>query len=92
MVPDMVEVRPTNLSEEISTMTTPTMALTELADKGADIDVLGQVVQFMAQRLMELDVEDAAAPATTRRIRLNASTAATATASEPGTPEPAASS
>src|SRR5512144_1467550 len=53
----MVEVRPTNLSKEISTMTTATMALTELAEKGADIDVLRQMVQFMAQRLMELDVE-----------------------------------
>src|SRR5205814_10175495 len=57
VVPDMVEVRPTNLSKEISTMTTATMALTELAEKGADIDVLRQMVQFMAQRLMELDVE-----------------------------------
>ena len=38
-------------------MTTATMALTELAEKGADIDVLRQMVQFMAQRLMELDVE-----------------------------------
>jgi len=38
-------------------MTTATMALTELAQKGADIDVLRQMVQFMAQRLMELDVE-----------------------------------
>ena len=38
-------------------MTTPTMALAELAEKGADIDVLRQMVQFMAQRLMELDVE-----------------------------------
>jgi hypothetical protein len=53
----MVEVRPTNLFKEISTMTTATMALTELAEKGADIDVLRQMVQFMAQRLMELDVE-----------------------------------
>jgi putative transposase len=38
-------------------MTTATMALTELAEKRADIDVLRQMVQFMAQRLMELDVE-----------------------------------
>jgi putative transposase len=45
------------MSKEISTMTTATMALTELAEKGADIDVLRQMVQFMAQRLMELDVE-----------------------------------
>jgi putative transposase len=32
-------------------------ALTELAEKGADIDVLRQMVHFKAQRLMELDVE-----------------------------------
>ena len=38
-------------------MTTATIALTELAEKGADIDVLRQMVQFMAQRLMEIDVE-----------------------------------
>ncbi len=38
-------------------MTTATMALAELAEKGADIDVLRQMVQSMAQRLMELDVE-----------------------------------
>jgi len=38
-------------------MTIATMALAELADKGADVDVLRQMVQFMAQRLMELDVE-----------------------------------
>lgn len=33
------------------------MALAELAEKGADVDVLRQMVQFMAQRLMEIDVE-----------------------------------
>ena len=38
-------------------MTNATIALTELAEKGADIDVLRQMVQFMAQRLMEIDVE-----------------------------------
>ena len=38
-------------------MTTSTIALAELAEKGADIDVLRQMVQFMAQRLMDLDVE-----------------------------------
>jgi putative transposase len=38
-------------------MTTATMALTDLAEKGAEIDVLRQLVQFMAQRLMDLDVE-----------------------------------
>ena len=55
-------------------MTTATMALSELAEKGADIDVLRQMVQFMAQRLMEIDVQarcgasyDEKAPA----VRLN---------------------
>jgi putative transposase len=38
-------------------MTNLTIALSELAEKGADIDVLRQMVQFMAQRVMELDVE-----------------------------------
>jgi len=37
-------------------MTTATIALTELAEKGTDVDVLRQMVQFMAQRLIELDV------------------------------------
>ena len=38
-------------------MTTPTMALAELAEKGADVDVLRQMVQFMAEQLMELQVQ-----------------------------------
>lgn len=38
-------------------MTTATIALGELAEEAADIDVLRQMVQFMAQRLMEIDVE-----------------------------------
>ena len=38
-------------------MTNATIALAELADKGPDVDVLRQMVQFMAQRLMDMDVE-----------------------------------
>jgi len=38
-------------------MTNPTMALAELAEKGADVDVLRQMVQFAAQRLMEMEAE-----------------------------------
>ena len=53
----------------------------------ADKDVLRQMVQFMAQQLMEIDGEGAAAPATTRRVP-SARTAATGTESEPGRPEP----
>jgi putative transposase len=37
-------------------MTNATIELTELAEKGADVDVLRQMVQFMVQRLMEIDV------------------------------------
>jgi putative transposase len=33
------------------------MALTELAEKGPDVDVLRQMIQFIAQRLMDMDVE-----------------------------------
>ena len=42
--PDMVEVRPTNLCPRGTTMTNATMALAELAEKGADVDVLRQMV------------------------------------------------
>lgn len=38
-------------------MTDPNNALLELADKGADIDMLRQMVRFMAQRLMDIDVQ-----------------------------------
>lgn len=73
-------------------MTTATMALTELAEKGADIDVLRQMVQFMAQRLMELDVEARCGAGYDEKSPERGSIAATATVIEPGTPAPAASS
>ena len=38
-------------------MTNATIAFIELAEKGANFDMLRQMVQFMAQRLMALDVE-----------------------------------
>jgi putative transposase len=38
-------------------MTAPMMTLAELAENGPDVDVLRQLAQFMAQRLMGLDVE-----------------------------------
>ena len=38
-------------------MTKATMALTELAEKGPDVDVLRQMIQFVAQRLMDMNVE-----------------------------------
>lgn len=38
-------------------MTAPMMTLADLAEKGPDADVLRQMVQFMAQRLMEIDVQ-----------------------------------
>ena len=38
-------------------MTKPTIALTESVEKGADADLLKQMIQFVAQRMMEFDVE-----------------------------------
>ncbi len=38
-------------------MTKASMALAELAEKGADADLLRQMIQHVAQRLMEMDVE-----------------------------------
>jgi putative transposase len=43
--------------------TKSTIALSELAEKGADTDLLRQMIQFVAQRLMELDVESLCAAA-----------------------------
>ncbi len=37
-------------------MTKPNIALTELFEKGADADLLKQMIQFVAQRMMEFDV------------------------------------
>ena len=36
-------------------MTNATMALAELAEKGPDVDMLRQMVQFAAQRLMDME-------------------------------------
>jgi hypothetical protein len=54
-------VRTNGLDPKETTMTNATRALAELAEKGADVDVLRQMVQFMAQRLMGLDVDARAA-------------------------------
>jgi transposase-like protein len=57
VVTDLVEVRPTNLSEREPTVTTTPMELAELTEQGVDKDVRRQMVQFMARRVMDLDVE-----------------------------------
>lgn len=38
-------------------MTKASIALTELAEKGADVDLVREMLQFVAQRLMDADVE-----------------------------------
>lgn len=38
-------------------MTKPSMALAELAEKGADTDIVRDLLAYIAQRLMDLDVE-----------------------------------
>jgi hypothetical protein len=55
--PGQGEARRIQLDLKKTTMTIATVALAELAKTGADVDVLRQVVQFMAQRLMQRDVE-----------------------------------
>src|ERR1700742_1232653 len=46
------------------TMTTkPTMSLAELTEKGADTDLLREMIQFVAQRMMEMDTESLCAAA-----------------------------
>ena len=44
-------------------MTKPTMALAELAEKGADADLLREMIQYVAQRMMEMDAESLCAAA-----------------------------
>jgi putative transposase len=44
-------------------MTKASMALTDLAEKGADTDLLRDMVQFVAQRMMDMDVESLCAAA-----------------------------
>jgi putative transposase len=44
-------------------MTKTTMALAELAEKGADADLLRDMIEYVAQRLMDLDVENLCAAA-----------------------------
>lgn len=70
-------------------MTNATMALTELAEKGADIDVLRQMVQFMAQRLMKLDVEARCGAAYDEKNPAERLNSRNCYRDAPGTPEPA---
>ena len=48
---------PTTLAAKEITTANATIALAELAENGADIDVQRQMAQFMAQRKMEIDVD-----------------------------------
>jgi putative transposase len=42
---------------ENTTMTKPSIALADLLEKGADADLLRQMIQHVAQRMMEMDAE-----------------------------------
>jgi putative transposase len=44
-------------------MTKASMALTDLAEKGAEADLLRDMIQFVAQRMMDMDVESLCAAA-----------------------------
>jgi putative transposase len=45
------------------TTTKTNIALAELAEKGADADPLKQMIQYVAQRMMEMDAESLCAAA-----------------------------
>jgi putative transposase len=60
-------------------MTKASIALTDLAEKGPDVDLVGDMLQLAAQRLMEIDVEALCGAAYGERT-VPARTAATATA------------
>ncbi len=51
--PDKVAMRPINVTKG-NMMTAAAIALAEFAEKGSDIDVLRQMVQFMASGLSTL--------------------------------------
>jgi putative transposase len=48
---------------ENTTMTKPSIALADLLEKGADADLLRQMIQYVAQRMMEMDAEGICAAA-----------------------------
>jgi hypothetical protein len=52
-----VGLRQLNFTEDNMMTTKTTIALVELAEKGADGDLLRDMIQYVAQRLMELDTE-----------------------------------
>ena len=41
----------------------PTMALAELTEKGADVDLLREMIRHISQRMMDMDVESLCAAA-----------------------------
>ena len=43
--------------------TKPTMALAELSEKGADVDLIREMIRHVAQRMMDMDVESLCAAA-----------------------------
>lgn len=57
-----VGLRHLNFTENNTMTTTKTnIALAELAEKGADTDLLKQMIQYVAQRMMEMDAESVCA-------------------------------
>ena len=58
-----VELPHLTLPENITMTTKTNIALAELAEKGADADLLKQMIQFLAQRMMDMDAESLCAAA-----------------------------
>jgi putative transposase len=61
------------LPENITMTTKANISLAELAEKGADTDLLREMIQYVAQRMMDMDVESLCAAAYAERSpdRLN---------------------
>jgi hypothetical protein len=67
-------------------MTNDRMALADLLEKGSDSDLLRQMIQFVAQRMIEMEVETLCGERGTGNAAPTAPTAATATANGCGRP------
>ena len=72
-------------------MAEASVALSELAEKGPDAELLRDMIQYVAQRMMEMGVEGRCAAAYGQRSPRSGPTAATATGIVISTPVPAPS-
>ena len=73
-------------------MTTDRMALRDLLEKGSDVDLLREMIGYVAQRLMSLEVESLCGAGHGERTPVRTTTCATGIGIGSGRPAPARSS